>query len=434
MKKVMVMLLMVTVNHLVAQDIDPKKMERDLRISEDVIGSLVKSESEEGEYFSVKVSANYVPNFGVMIKIDRLGHFSSSNIHSDFDFHWQFNDEEWQMNLDEMQANAERIAAEMEMEAHHQEEIAMREYERTRRKSERVREKDERKESDDIEIIIEDNRGERYTVIETPESPEGVEHGVVVVRRTNESTDGGQEEYQNLFHEVIRVYLADYANLMSQLRPEDKVLLTTEVGLNKSSDPRFKISAYVLVDDIMAKNSGKLSVEKFQEKIVFSETEISHKKMADLELLASIFQRLYKSDLATTYYTSERVQYEMLDHFGAVFKMKMYSSVQYGKDNYKVVANGKTGLTESERNQIVSELYPQFEYELIENVLDYGKTVKSLRSDEYLVFQIKLTQCNGCAIPKDLKVTVQQSVLDNYNQGKIKRDEALSKISIDTGH
>ena len=80
-----------------------------------------------------------------------------------------------------------------------------------------------------------------------------------------------------------------------------------------------------------------------------------------------------------------------------------------------------------------TESIPQFEKELKENILDYAKTVKSLNEDENLILQVGLTQCSGCEMPEQIDVTVRQSILKGYDSGKIKREEALNKISVKKG-
>jgi len=105
--------MMVTVNHLMAQEVDSKRLERDLRIAEDVVSSLVKSEAEEGDYYGVKVSANYMSGFGLMINMNRTGYFSSQNFNSDFDFHWEVSDEDWEFKIEQIQAEAEKTRSEI---------------------------------------------------------------------------------------------------------------------------------------------------------------------------------------------------------------------------------------------------------------------------------------------------------------------------------
>lgn len=450
--------MVVLVNHLMAQEVDPKRMERDLRISEDVISSLVKSEAEEGEFYGVKVTSNYVPGFGLMINMNRTGYFSSENFNSNFDFHWEVNDEDWEFQISEVQAVAEQIAAEAEVQAR-EAEIVARENEQVMRVYEeelKVLEEEMKVLEEEVKILEEERAGaisqeekrelneeisalrreiqrsahknkevRVHTVVAPPEP------GVIMVRSTSRKSSQAEEEsYYDLFHRVAELYFSDYARLVGQLKVEEKIMLSTKIQPTEENDSGSKLSAHIKVGDMKTYESGDMSNDSFMDKIVYSETEISNEKPADLELLASILQRLYKSDLATTYYTANKITYEKLEHYGVVYKMKMYSSIQYGKDNYKIVTQGKSGLTELERNKLVDEMYPLFEQELKENILDYGKTVKSLQKGESLIVQVKLTQCLECTMPTSVEASIPFESLKAYDDGKLKRDAALGKINI----
>ena len=85
------------------------------------------------------------------------------------------------------------------------------------------------------------------------------------------------------------------------------------------------------------------------------------------------------------------------------------------------------------RDKKVKELYPIFEKEIKENILDYGRTLKSLKDDEVLIFNIKLTRCNECAIPSTLELSVKSSVLKDVNSGKLAKEAALTKIIVKKG-
>ena len=147
-------------------------------------------------------------------------------------------------------------------------------------------------------------------------------------------------------------------------------------------------------------------------------------------MLASIFQRLYKSDLASTYYTSNKITYEPLKSFGVIYKMKVYSSISSGRDRHKIVTRNMTDLTKSERDKIVREMYPKFIEELKGNILDYAKTLKSIKKGESIMFQVILTECNTCEIPKKVNVSVKYDVLLEYDLGKLSREKALKEINV----
>jgi hypothetical protein len=94
---------------------------------------------------------------------------------------------------------------------------------------------------------------------------------------------------------------------------------------------------------------------------------------------------------------------------------------------------GLEDLDQAARDKKVKELYPQFEKDIKEDILEYGRTVKSLNPEESLIFNIKLTRCDGCDIPSSLEVSVKAAVLKDYASGKLSKDAALSKFSTKKG-
>ena len=85
------------------------------------------------------------------------------------------------------------------------------------------------------------------------------------------------------------------------------------------------------------------------------------------------------------------------------------------------------------RDKKVKELYPVFEKDIKESMLDYGRTLKSLKDDELLVLNIKLTQCESCGIPSTLELSVKNSVLKDFSSGKLTKEAAISKIAVKKG-
>jgi hypothetical protein len=90
-------------------------------------------------------------------------------------------------------------------------------------------------------------------------------------------------------------------------------------------------------------------------------------------------------------------------------------------------------LDEETRNKKVIELYPRFEQELKDNILEYGRTLKSLKDEEVLVFNVILTKCRECKIPSTLELSIKSSILRDFGTGKMDKTTALSKFTIKKG-
>ncbi len=83
-----------------------------------------------------------------------------------------------------------------------------------------------------------------------------------------------------------------------------------------------------------------------------------------------------------------------------------------------------------DRDKQVKDLYPKFELDLKENIVEYGRTLRSLKDNEQLVFKVKMTACKGCGIPATLELSIPSSALKDYGTGKATREATVAKISV----
>jgi hypothetical protein len=188
-----------------------------------------------------------------------------------------------------------------------------------------------------------------------------------------------------------------------------------------------------LKSDLTAFRSGKISRDQALSKLTVVNTETVAEVEADLELLTTMFNRLYRVDLSKTFFTEDNIYYERLKDFGAIYYMNVFSSDEIAPQRFNMPTLGLMDVDLETRNKKIKEMYSQFEKDLKENILEYGRTVKSLKDNEALVFQVRVTRCPSCGIPSTLEYTVKGSTLKDYNNGKIDRNAALSKVTIKKG-
>ena len=116
---------------------------------------------------------------------------------------------------------------------------------------------------------------------------------------------------------------------------------------------------------------------------------------------------------------------------GIVFTMRVYSS--YESENFFYLpSTGDKGLNLEERNKKVQELLPKFEQSFKENMVNYGRSIKSLEANELLIFEVQLTQCKQCDdFPKAIKFSIKKSILDDFNNGKISESQAVGQVGVE---
>ena len=238
---------------------------------------------------------------------------------------------------------------------------------------------------------------------------------------------------------IIVEFLADYSQMIGQLKPTDKIVVST-----KKSDYVFVmtdenesinatggsgVSAELLKKDHNDYMSGKISHEQLVAKIKVTKSDGEGSRSKDLDMFGSMLQTIYDDSYTDTYFMSWRPEYERIEGVGAIYTFKVYSS--YSDDGlYNMPGISKDGLSEEARNENVEKLYPQFVSGMKENIIQYGRTIKRLKADELLIWRVTLTKCDNCSIPKKIQFSVKQAVLTEFNSGKLSLKDATAKVKL----
>jgi hypothetical protein len=150
-------------------------------------------------------------------------------------------------------------------------------------------------------------------------------------------------------------------------------------------------------------------------------------------MFAGIFDKYYSYDLSETFYTQGMPAYEVLNGFGAIFHVRA-SSPNQSYTRVRFYAPGATTSvsgTSSDKNKVDEEaLYPKFREDIINFLLDYGRTIRSLNDDDKLLLEIKIQACKDCKVPSALEVSTKMSTLRQYDEQKITKQKAAGMIEI----
>lgn len=410
-------MIVLGVQSAVAQKTDDSRMNRDIVVAEGVLSTLIKQEFTKRTFFPVEVKGNYREGYGVTFTVP-------TNMMS---FIWTGNGNRDVVVLDGAPgAYAYSIHTEpdeeiVEGQAAREKEIAAKKSEKDAIKKETARVKEERAAAE----------AESHRI-----------KGTGAITRVRQSRNEVQRDSliavgNEKVIAAAKNFLADYGDMLSQLKPGERIIITNR-GENsnwffRQDEKRSIILIEATKDDLTQFRQGKISRDQLMSKIKVTNTESSGKVEPDLELLASIFNRLYRSDLSTTFFAEGNIYYERLNDYGAIVYMQVYSSHQADDGLYNMPTVDLREVDQAARDKKVKEIYPVFENELKENILDYGRTLKSLRNNEQLVFNVKITKCKGCGIPADVEVSVPNSVLQDYGTGKMDKASALAKMTVKKG-
>lgn len=436
MKKLVVSVVMsLWVISTMAQTSGEDRMERDIQVAENVLSSLIKQQIGDNILMPVEVEGSYRPGLGITfsvpnnslmnwIVVPRAPKAPRVKVYGG-----QGNGYSYTIETDE---EGDVVTEEIHGRDDDKEEARERsERDKVRSEEARARSEEERARSEEKRAYSEEKRA----ASEFERS-----WGAMTVTGSSDAAEKDSKEYNKFLIEAAKVFLADYSTILSQLKPEERITITNRgnEGGNRywrfmGDEKRFFLSVEAAGADIKQYQGGKLSKDQFLAKVKVVESEVDSERSQDLELLTTIFDRLYQPDLSKTFFTEDNTYYERLKDYGAVFYMQVYSSNQMDRGYYSMPTVGGERLSQEDRDKKVTELYPTFEKELKENILEYGRTLRSLKPEEALVFNVKLTKCAECGIPSSLEVSVKASVLADYMSGKLDKNGALAKMDVKKG-
>ncbi|GAB5410632.1 MAG: hypothetical protein BalsKO_29970 [Balneolaceae bacterium] len=260
----------------------------------------------------------------------------------------------------------------------------------------------------------------------------------------------------------IQEFLRDYGSTIGQLGKEDKVMviygsksnssriyyrLATTIGSSSSDEEQETlpvISVSAKVSDLNDYRAGKLNSNNFNSRLAVATSE--DKQYLDLKVMGNIFETALKDQNEESFRVMGGVSHLMLDNFGALFSLDVRYSDFPGTsstalwevrermrpkmDNGRVVTGTATkDVDASDISEKIGAAYSGLVSNIKEYIVDYGRTLSSLGSDQFLLLSINI---NGRYenIPGRLDIQVKKSVLEQLDKGSISRDQALQRVVV----
>ena len=248
-----------------------------------------------------------------------------------------------------------------------------------------------------------------------------------------------KDRYKEQLKEAYLIFLVDYSQLIGQLKPTDKVVITTTNNNVKfifmgrkhgelDAGSSVKISAQMLVKDHRDYLQGKLAKDKLVERIKIVE-KTEDDLSPDLEMFSNMLKTTYSPQYTETYFISRQPSYTLMEGLGVVYTVKVYSSYSEN-DFFKVPGANKSKLSREERDKLVQEMYPDFLDGFKESIIKYGSTIKSLEHGNRLIVKVSMTQCESCTFPRMVEFVVTKEVLGEFLKGNLTLKQAKAKILV----
>jgi hypothetical protein len=263
-------------------------------------------------------------------------------------------------------------------------------------------------------------------------------------RRLSNVQDSILQAHTNLVTTNMREFLANYADAIGQLAPNDRVMIIYNENARNSnhyvsvsgcescetrSMPR--ISAEVKREDLTAFRSGKMNRKELDSRIRVNVDNPGKENYAEYKVFAGILESLYPVSREVPYQV-RNIGYHVLPSFGVIYLVDM--GLRNESPHVVTLRDGEVKKIRTERDsaqaRVRTEAYGQFRNDIREAVLDYGRTLRNLSSDQVILLSVALPTCEGCNVPPRANVSVKKSVLEAYEQNKMNRQQALEAITV----
>ncbi|SMG39877.1 hypothetical protein SAMN05661096_02694 [Marivirga sericea] len=407
----LIIVLSLFIGSVFGQGIDQQKMEKDLKVAQTVLNSFVNENSSKHWSSDREKETQYIEGYGVILSLPKRNVFG-------FGFSAEMPPMPPMPDISNAIAKSFEVIEDMQIDMADEEVDAEMRAEMEQERAERRKELAERQAELENRAAIAMERAQ--------------------FKLQEMDSMRAQKNIDNT--ENVIDFLLDYGHLISQLDDSDKILV-----MAKGHDVRFyqdagiveriktnRLSVEANMRDIRAFQAGKIDREEAKSRIVVTEKKEAKPLAKDLTLFQTILKRLYARDLSETYYLHGGMPYEQIEGLGVIFYMNMVSSVQESA-RWNVPTQDKQNLSQEERDNLIKSLYPKFEKELKKNIIEYGKSVKSLSDAEQLIFKVSITKCAKCEIPSSLELQLKGKTLNELNAGKLNTDQALSEIKVSKG-
>ncbi|MEQ8524297.1 hypothetical protein [Gracilimonas sp.] len=204
------------------------------------------------------------------------------------------------------------------------------------------------------------------------------------------------------------------------------------------SEPLPVISVSAKKSDLEAYRAGRLNTDAFKNRLSVSTSE--DKERLDLKVLGNIFGTALGDGDGNQYHliNSNSLSYMYLDNFGALYSLDLHRGHGLGSNVFELRLNRDSNAEEiaakaQESEKKVSETLEK-EYDALvaktkEFIVDYGRTLSSLNDDQYLLVSLNINDSSDI-VPERVDFQVKKSTFNQLDRGQISREAALNAVTL----
>lgn len=286
----------------------------------------------------------------------------------------------------------------------------------------------------------------------------------------------GEEVTEETITNKMVEFLRDYASTISQLNNDHKVMVIYKANksrqqvtvFNSSDDSKEArqqlptISVVATGADLRAHRNGSLNDSEFRDRLEINSVPADTEPQKDMRVMASILETGFDGSEENAFRIRGSVDHLLLDNFGALFSFEarydgsrshfdlsgLHESLETMKedlaqtrvqmketraklkgDSQAIDSIRSERKKENEENraqqkQKVLEAYNEFVADLKEYLVDYGRTLRSVDSNQQILVSVTLDSRYE-EIPERIDLQLQKSALENRNP-----EQAVNKINV----
>lgn len=260
----------------------------------------------------------------------------------------------------------------------------------------------------------------------------------------------------------IKEFLRDYAATVGQLDDSEKVMVI--YGANRNSRSAFNLIAFnrnsnsknenpidkIPVISVVANKkdindfkSGKANESSFMNNLSVAKNQ--ERELLDLKVLGNIFQTALEEDEGYDFHLTSRssMGYLYMPNFGALYTLNVHVGHNRGRNviSGAVVVDGQSVITDiaeyqdqvdkanEERMKAIKEEYDELLGKMKEFMVDYARTLVSVKSDQYLLVTVNITDRLD-DIPDRIDFQLKKSVLEQVDSGSLSRNAAINQVVV----
>lgn len=295
----------------------------------------------------------------------------------------------------------------------------------------------------------------------------GISYGDILIEYTDGqgdllSKDDEKEvdvdEYNKNLEQTItdksKEFLTNYGSLLSELKSGEKLMLNIDYAARQkreesgsSSRPRFvstprstkkRMQSSISYKTLNDFSTGKINLQQAISAVETKMIDDAEKDMTDAKIMAGILDDLMQSSLDGKFRRRSRTNWTYFDGFGLMFNIQMGTQIgggvvvySQGGSGSRVINRSETDKEREDQLKEIEEAYPQFEEMLKENIVQYGRTLRSLGAGESVIVNVDFgSSFRDSKLPRSIRMIVPKSSIDAYAKGQKTLDQVKKEIDI----